>query len=45
MNEASYFDQIKMTKNWLEHDRKISQRRTLLFENDQKMFTKTNIIF
>ena len=33
-NEASYFDRIDMTKNWLEFDRKISQRRTLLLEYD-----------
>ena len=34
-----------MTKNWLEYDQKISQRRTLLIEYDQKMFTVTNQIF
>ena len=43
--EASYFDRIDMTENWLEFDRKISQRWTLLFEYDRKMFTTTNFIF
>ena len=45
MDEASYFDRINMTENWLEYDRKISQRPTLLFEYDRKMFTMMNLIF
>ena len=43
--EASYFDRINMTKNWLKYDRKTSQRRTLFFEYDREMFTMTNLIF
>ena len=31
--EASYFDRINLTKNWLEYDWKISQRRTLSLNN------------
>ena len=43
--EACYFDRINMTENWLKYDQTISKWRTLLFENDRKMFSMTNIIF
>ena len=34
--QASSLDQINMTENRLEYDQKISHRRTLALEHDQK---------
>ena len=44
LEEASYFDRINKTKNWLEFDQKNSHQQTLTLEHDQK-FTPTNLNF
>ena len=41
--EASYFDQIIMTKHWLEYDRKISQRQNIFFELDRNSWHRQTL--